>query len=230
MRATLAVVSYPHWLAHSVVQIVRDNRRWMAWNLLLAGVPLVLALGLFGVARRRALAWWALAGAFVLLLPNAPYVVTDLVHLHEVADSAPSHSVVLAGVLPLFGAYIVAGYLSYVACLELLVREARRLGVRRGRRWIEIPVHAVCSVGIVLGRIARLNSWDTITRPETTVERIFATLSWSGAPAALVLVFLATWITAEVVRAPIVLVIRLVRRFRNWSADPPGLAAEPGVA
>jgi len=223
-------VSYPHWLAHGVAGVVRGNRVWMTWNLVLAMVPLALALVLFAVARRRGAVWWTGAGVFVLFLPNAPYVVTDLVHLRPVAEAAPSRGVILAGVLPLFALYIVAGYLCYIASLQLVVREARRLGVTVARRWIEVVVHLTCAVGIVLGRIARLNSWDTITHPESTVERIFATLSWAGAPAALVSVFLATWITTEVVRAPISLAVVLVRRARGWSPDPVSLAADPGVA
>ena len=52
-------------------------------------------------------------------------------------------------------------------------------------------VFLALALGIVLGRIARLNSWDTVTAPAGTVERVFATLTWRGAPVAFVAVFVA---------------------------------------
>ena len=53
--------------------------RFLVWNLTLAWVPLLLALG-FAAARRP----WAqalLGITWLVFLPNAPYLVTDLVHI-----------------------------------------------------------------------------------------------------------------------------------------------------
>jgi uncharacterized membrane protein len=47
----------------------------------LALVPLGLALVVFRPRARLRVAWWIGAGLFVAFLPNAPYVLTDLVHL-----------------------------------------------------------------------------------------------------------------------------------------------------
>lgn len=179
---------------------IRPHRSWMTWNLLLAAVPAALALGLFALPHRRRAAWWLGVVAFVVTLPNAPYVVTDLVHLRHSVSIASTDGKVLGVVLPLYAAFILAGYLSYVLCTELVSREVR--DVRPGTpRWlVEAALHVTCTVGILVGRIARLNSWDTVTDPANTVERTFETLTWRWAPAAFVMVLAAVWITHLVVR------------------------------
>ena len=52
----------------------------------------------------------------------------------------------------------------------------------------------------LLGRVARLNSWDTVQNPRWTVEEVFNTLSWRGAPFAVVAVFVAMVVTTTVLR------------------------------
>lgn len=187
-------------LLQDAAATIGPHRRWMAWNLLLAFVPAALALGLFALPHRRSPGWWLGVAAFVVTLPNAPYVVTDLVHLRHSVAVAGTDGRVLGVVLPLYAGFILAGYLAYLLCTELVAREVR--AVRPGTpRWlVEAVLHVTCTVGILVGRIARLNSWDTVTDPANTLEHTFETLTWRWAPAAFVLVLAAVWATHLVVR------------------------------
>lgn len=223
-------MGYLRWLAFQGTEQVRTNGRWMTWNLLLAFAPLVVSVLLVlrrTEAGRRTVAWWVGAGVFVLLLPNAPYVVTDLVHLRSDVAAAPSDGVVLAGVLPLYAGFVLAGFCSYVACVELVAREAWLLG-RVPRAVTTMSVHAVCSIGIVLGRLARLNSWDSLTSPTSTVERSFETLAWRGAPVAVVAVFIAVALTHAVVRTLVVALAGWARRVHRWAGSSRPVLATPG--
>lgn len=188
----LRPMGYLHWLGGQIHTLVGSTRGWMAWNLLLAALPAALALVLFRATSSRGPSWWAGFAVFALLLPNAPYVITDLVHLREHVAAAASDGVVVFGVLPLFAAFIGAGLLFYVVAVRLFVAEVIR-------RWPSLPsvlvvtaVHLVCSVGVVLGRMARLNSWDAVTSPRSTLSLVLDTLFWRGAPAAVLAVFVAT--------------------------------------
>ena len=62
---------------------VEPGYGFIRWNLFLAWIPLILAYTLSWAAEhrvaRRALP--VLAAAWIVFLPNAPYLVTDLVHL-----------------------------------------------------------------------------------------------------------------------------------------------------
>lgn len=62
-----------------------DSHGYLLWNLVLAWIPLLFAVAL-GWARRLqlgGLALVALGAGWLLFLPNAPYMVTDLVHLQD---------------------------------------------------------------------------------------------------------------------------------------------------
>lgn len=193
-------MGYVGWLLGEVYGVVQINGWWMAWNLLLAFVPAVLAIPLLWRPHRRTGWWWAGIAAFVLFLPNAPYVVTDLIHIRFNAQLAESDGVLVFGVLPIFATFVLLGMGSYLFCMEAILREVRSVRPHVKRWAVELPVHALCALGIVLGRIARLNSWDTITEPVGTAESIFSTLTWGGAPLAFLAVFIAIWITYTVIR------------------------------
>jgi uncharacterized membrane protein len=184
-----------------LAEVVVRNRFWMLWNLILAGVPLVLAVPLFRHQGRRGVGWWLGLGLLVLFLPNAPYVVTDLVHLRGDVLAAGTDGAVVGGVLPAYAAFVAAGFVIYA----LVLREAGRFleaeGLGRWRPGIEVAVHLVCAVGVVLGRVARLNSWEPVTEPHTTVERVASTLTWSLAPLAVAVLFVVIWAGHAVVRS-----------------------------
>ncbi|MEA2828399.1 MAG: hypothetical protein QOG43_2838 [Actinomycetota bacterium] len=172
----------------------------MTWNTLLAVLPALLAVPLFRRAGRwRPLTWMGLAG-FLLVLPNAPYVVTDLVHLRGDVGQAASDATVYAGILPLYGAFVAIGFGSYAASLHEVGGWLRRTGRGQLIRPVEIGLHGLCAVGVLLGRVARLNSWDTITRPDATVARALDTLSWRGSPVVIVGLFVVIWLGHSVTR------------------------------
>jgi uncharacterized membrane protein len=145
------------------------NVGWMGWNLVLALVPLGLARFLFGHRPRSAWLLWAGGAAFVAFLPNAPYVLTDLLHLPD--DLARLHSPWLAAaVLAQYACLIGVGFVAYVLALVRLERWLAGHGVSRGRVLaIDLSLHAVCAVGILLGRVFRFNSWDVLTDPRELV-------------------------------------------------------------
>ena len=188
------------FLAFHVRAFLVLNRSWMLWNLALAVIPAVLSVVLFARAHQRRALWWVGVGIFVLFLPNAPYVLTDLDHLGDDIELVRSGRVVVAGVLPMYATFVLVGYLSYLLAIERVLAELRLERPRVRRLPVELAIHAACSFGIVLGRVARLNSWDTVTSPTGTVERSFQALAWKGAPFALVSVFVAVTLTYTVIR------------------------------
>ena len=135
----------------------------MSLNFTLAVVPAVLTFLLhhFGRPLRR-LRWVGLL-VVAVMLPNAPYVVTDLIHVPEMVHWAPSRAAVFAGVLPLTAALVTSGVLSYAYCLHIFRRELRMRGWNRPERLAASAVVDVsCAIGVALGRISRLNSWDVL--------------------------------------------------------------------
>lgn len=187
-------------LMDNVGEIAWGNRGWMTWNTLLALVPALLAVPLFRHRGHRGPLWGAGLVTFLLFLPNAPYVVTDLVHLRGDVALAGTDAAVYAGVLPLYGAFIAIGF----GCYAISLREVGTWLTRTGRAHlvgtVEVGLHALCALGVLLGRVARLNSWDTVTEPDSTVTRALDTLTWRGSPIALVALFVVIWLGHAVTR------------------------------
>lgn len=148
------------------MELLLANLPWMTWNLMLAAVPAALSVPLFTIGRRMTAPWWLGATVFVAFLPNAPYVLTDVIHL--IREVRYTDDPILIAVLGLqFALFFLAGFSCYVLALVRLQRwmDARHWA-RATRLTVETGLHALCAVGIFLGRVFRFNSWDVVTAPD----------------------------------------------------------------
>lgn len=154
------------FLVHATV-IIRDAAPWMAWNLFLAAIPLSLAALLFRRAPGKTPVYWVGVVLFVIFLPNAPYVLTDVIHLIGAIQSGrESQATIVLVLFPLYGLFFLAGLESYVLSLMMLGSFLRR---QRLGAWVlaaELGLGLLSAFGIYLGRIHRFNSWDVVTQPD----------------------------------------------------------------
>jgi uncharacterized membrane protein len=147
--------------------LLRPDFGW-AWNLFLAAVPLLLALVLFRWWNRRNILWWFGVCLFVLFLPNAAYMLTDVLHLVRQIRREPHLPLwtVCLIVIPEYAAIMLFGVESHVLSLILVGGYLRRSNRNRWVIPVELLLNLLCSFGIYLGRFQRLNSWDIATAPE----------------------------------------------------------------
>lgn len=166
-----------------------QNMPWMVWNLLLAAVPIVLATVLFrDVRSKRSPAWWVGVAAFVAFLPNAAYVLTDVIHFVDDARGIPSVAVVSLAIVPQYALFFALGFGAYVLSVIAVARYLHRTGYGRWVAPAELTLHGLSAVGIYLGRFLRLNSWDLVTQPDSVTSR-WGELAGTRAVAAMVVTF-----------------------------------------
>jgi uncharacterized membrane protein len=139
--------------------------RFVLWNLFLAWVPLFVAL-----LAKRARGWFSLislAATWLLFFPNAPYVLTDLVHFR------PRETVPYWYDLILLVSFIWAGVMTGFYSLFILhQRMNERFGELAG--WVfTIVTLGLSSFGIYLGRFLRWNSWDVVFNPDELARDIW---------------------------------------------------------
>lgn len=133
----------------------------LVWNLFLAWIPFVLALVLYDATRRGAGAprLLVLGAAWLLFLPNAPYIATDVIWLGDLGSGTYWHDPVLIAAAAGLG--LVLGFVS-IFLVQAVVAE--RLGRLAG--WATAGgVLALSGLGVYLGRYERWNSWEVLTEP-----------------------------------------------------------------
>jgi uncharacterized membrane protein len=142
---------------------------FFVWNLVLAVIPVAFASG-FALAGRRA--WLIPLGlGWLAFVPNAPYLVTDVVHLDSFIGLW--RHVMQYGVAAWTG--VILGALSVHLVHQRIERE---FGAVIG--WIAVTVSVgLCAIGVVIGRFQRLNSWDLLTQPGAVAA---TTLDWARSP------------------------------------------------
>lgn len=139
---------------------------WILWNLFLAFIPLVLSFWLFRrQTNDRSLLWWLGWLVFIAFLPNAPYLLTDIIHLIRGTRAGYATWIIALVFIPLHIAAITSGFEAYVIALINQGHYLKRQGQRHLILWSELAVHGLCAIGIFLGRFRRYNSWDLVTDP-----------------------------------------------------------------
>jgi len=135
---------------------------FLIWNLFLAWLPLIfslLACEQYQTGTRRNWRFPALAGAWLLFFPNAPYIFTDLIHL--TARFYGHFWVDLMLILLCAFTGLVLGFVSLYLMQTVVTCMFGRLA-----SWIFIALVAgLTGFGIYLGRFLRYNSWDVLVRP-----------------------------------------------------------------
>src|ERR1700677_16350 len=134
----------------------------LVWSLILAWLPLLFALAVYQRCQRGERRGWqmfSLAALWILFLPNAPYIFTDLIHLN--ARFSGHYWVDLSLVLMIALTGFMLGFISLYLMQSVV---AHRWGRVAG--WLLITAATGLSgFGIYLGRILRWNSWDVLVHP-----------------------------------------------------------------
>ena len=139
---------------------------WIAWNLFLAFIPLALSFWLFRrPSKVRDVLWWTGLVMYVAFLPNAPYLLTDIIHLIRATQSGYSVWVIGLVFFPLHLIAILGGFEAYVVSLINQGYYLNRIGAKAWILWAELGMHLLCGIGVFIGRFRRFNSWDLVTDP-----------------------------------------------------------------
>jgi uncharacterized membrane protein len=176
-------------LISRVIQVLQINMRWMTWNLFLAFIPLVLSVWLFRrIKRGRSWVWWLGFAVFYALLeicstwgdpktaisaflPNAPYLLTDVIHLIDDIRTIQSVWMITLVLIPVYLVVILAGFEAYVISLINIGHYLHRIGKSKWILGMELISHALSAVGVYWGRFLRFNSWDFVTQPDAVITQ-----------------------------------------------------------
>jgi len=164
------------------IRVVLTGERTYAWllfpNLALAWIPYVISSLMAAHFERKGARARVLvpAGAvWLLFFPNAPYILTDFVHLTYLGEPATVHyDILLNAAAALTGLFIGLTSLGHVHDIV-----NRAYGVAFGAITVG-GVLLLGGFGIYLGRFFRWNSWDVLTHPARIVADLFGLFRDAG--------------------------------------------------
>jgi uncharacterized membrane protein len=141
--------------------------RFLVWNLVLAWVPFVLALGAYASARRgNGVAAGSLGVLWLLFFPNAPYLLSDFIHLHESRATPLWYDALMLAAFAWTG--LLLGFAS-LYLMQMIWRYAAGTLIS----WLGVVAAlGLASLGVYLGRFLRFNSWDAMVRPRAIAHVI----------------------------------------------------------
>ncbi|GAL82944.1 hypothetical protein MYP_170 [Sporocytophaga myxococcoides] len=142
---------------------------FLIWNWLLAMIPLILSFIISTLDDKKSIniIFFIILGiAWLLFFPNAPYLITDMVHLKERAIVP-----LWLDTLMLFS-FAFTGLISGLVSLFYVHLHFMKYSGGRFSWFFICNVSILCSYGIYLGRFLRWNSWDIVTNTGTLFDDV----------------------------------------------------------
>ncbi|NJR16363.1 MAG: DUF1361 domain-containing protein [Calothrix sp. CSU_2_0] len=130
-----------------------------------------LGIWLFRSKIGRSVLWWLGFVLFYGFLPNAPYLLTDVIHLIDDIRTIQSIWIITLVLFPVYIFVILAGFEAYVISLINLGQHLHRVGKSQWILGVELITHLLSAIGIYWGRFLRFNTWDFITQPDYLLTR-----------------------------------------------------------
>lgn len=148
----LARIVYSHAFSHT----------GLVWNLILAWIPFIYAFIAYRLHRakwRNSPLIFGCVVIWLLFLPNAPYLLTDLIHLYQ-RDHIPLWYDLIMLLWFAWTGFLL-GFVSLYLMQHII---ADSFGSLAG--WLFAIVSlGLSAFGVYLGRFLRWNSWDVIRHP-----------------------------------------------------------------
>ncbi len=141
---------------------------FLVWNLFLAFLPWFIASIIYIKKIRN---WVVLTISILVWLaffPNAPYILTDLMHLGKDRSAPIWFDLIL--LLSYGFAGLLYGFVSLHMIEKILVRKTGHRHVAL----ISVPLIYLACFGIYIGRFLRWNSWDLVSNMSSVLRDIAA--------------------------------------------------------
>ena len=147
---------------------------YILWNMFLAFIPFIISSLLLSFLKEKKLNKTIFIPGVILWLlfiPNAPYIVTDFIHL-GVTRFAP----IIYDTILLFSSASVGLILGFYSLfhIEQIIKTKYKSNITH---LIMVIIIIMISFGIYLGRFLRFNSWDIFTNHISLVNNIWEILS-----------------------------------------------------
>jgi uncharacterized membrane protein len=147
-------------------------------RLFFIAISIVLIIVLIVIDRRsrsqtdnsRSIFWWFGVLLFIAILPNAPYILTDIIHFYDAVRAISSVWKITLVIVPTYILFIGIGWFAYVFSLVNVRQYMSKNKLDSYVTITEFTLHLLCAIGIYIGRFLRFNSWSLVTQPKQFLQ------------------------------------------------------------
>ncbi|WXT96907.1 DUF1361 domain-containing protein [Seonamhaeicola sp. MEBiC1930] len=140
---------------------------FLVWNLFLAVIPFAITTYLVSLPKLSKFGLLIWFGVWLLFLPNAPYIITDLLHLKISNTHLLWLDILVVSSFAFTGLMLL--YLSLLDMKSILQERIKDKYVKP----LIIVILFLCGFGVYLGRFLRYNSWEIVQSPIFLFNDIF---------------------------------------------------------
>lgn len=141
----------------------------LVWNLFLAWIPYLCSILVAALHRNLPKQWWWLllpSLVWLAFFPNAPYLVTDFLHLEKRAYIPIWYDILMLASFSWTGIFLA---ITSLRTMQTMIKDYFGLLIS----WVFAGFALVLSgLGIYLGRFERWNSWDLLFHPKSILADI----------------------------------------------------------
>jgi len=150
---------------------------YITWNIFLAFIPFIISsLILYFFKEGKIKKYLFVIGIFlwIIFIPNAPYIITDFVHLGEIRSIPLLYDIVLLFTSSCVG--LILGFNSFYHIEQIIYTKYNKnisniiMGI----------IILMISFGVYLGRFLRFNSWDVFINHTSLIKNIWKNFSQSN--------------------------------------------------
>jgi len=133
---------------------------FLIWNVFLAIIPYAITIYLNTTPNlsKLKLIFWSII--WLAFLPNAPYIVTDLIHIRIGNDALLWLDILVVLSFALSG--LLVFFMSIIDMQRLVKCKFKKTPIAT----LTIIILFLCGFGVYLGRFLRYNSWEIISQPQ----------------------------------------------------------------
>lgn len=147
--------------------IVGENFSWMAYNILLAVIPVLLAQLFF--RSKSVFMKIILFVGWLFFVPNTIYIFTDVLHFIDQIKEVGFFGMVI--LTAQYAGFFIAGFLTFILSMYPVERKLKLSSS------VIIGINLIIGFGMVIGRVHRLNSWDVIVQTGKVVNTTLETIT-----------------------------------------------------
>lgn len=158
------------------MELLIYNLTWMLYNFFLAIVSVIF--GWLMLKFENIIARLLCAVVWILFIPNSIYIITDMIHL-------PKQFVDVSGIAGFFlvaeyAILAVGGVIMYIYSIYPFEMELLETNWKHKKRYIVLSIFSLnflISLGVIMGRVMRTNSWYALSEPLRVIQDAFSVLT-----------------------------------------------------